>query len=66
MVTADSITSEMKKKGKRRRKKTYARHGMAPEHTFGVSIDRKAIGPVGGKSFLLAHGCRVHRALGNG
>ncbi len=38
MPTAASITSELKKKGSAQTQKTYARHGMAPEHTFGVSI----------------------------
>src|SRR5216684_2800336 len=38
MPTAASITSELKKKGSAQTQKTYACHGMAPEHTFGVSI----------------------------
>ena len=38
MPTAASITSELKKKGSAQTQKTYARHGMAPEDTFGVSI----------------------------
>ena len=38
MPSAASIMSELKKKGSAQTQKTYARHGMAPEHTFGVSI----------------------------
>jgi hypothetical protein len=38
MPTVASIMAELKKKGTAQTQKTYARHGMAPENTFGVSI----------------------------
>jgi len=38
MPTAASIMAELKKKGSAQAQKTYARHGMAVENTFGVSI----------------------------
>ena len=38
MPTAASIMAELKKKGSAQAQKTYARHGMAAENTFGVSI----------------------------
>lgn len=38
MPTATAILAQLKKKGTEQARKTYARHGMAPEHTFGVSI----------------------------
>ncbi len=44
MPTAASIMAELKKKGSAQAQKTYARHGMAVENTFGVSIaDLKSI-----------------------
>jgi 3-methyladenine DNA glycosylase AlkD len=44
MPTAASIMAELKKKGSAQTQKTYARHGMAIENTFGVSIaDLKGI-----------------------
>ena len=44
MTTAASIMAELKKKGSAPTQKTYARHGMASENTFGVSIaDLKGI-----------------------
>ncbi len=44
MPTVASIIGELKKKGSAQTQKTYARHGMAPENTFGVSIaDLKGI-----------------------
>jgi 3-methyladenine DNA glycosylase AlkD len=38
MPTAASILAELKKKGTAQTQKTYARHGMPPEKTFGASI----------------------------
>src|SRR5260370_10949298 len=38
MPTVASDMAELKKKGSVQAQKTYARHGMAPEYTFGVSI----------------------------
>jgi len=38
MPTVASILAELKKKGTARTRKTYAHHGMAPEHTFGASM----------------------------
>ena len=38
MPTANSILAELKKKGTAQTQKTYARHGMATEHTFGTSM----------------------------
>jgi 3-methyladenine DNA glycosylase AlkD len=38
MPTAASILAELKKKGSAQTQKTYARHGMAPERTFGASV----------------------------
>jgi hypothetical protein len=38
MPTATSILAELKKRGTAQAQKTYARHGMAPEKTFGASI----------------------------
>jgi 3-methyladenine DNA glycosylase AlkD len=44
MPTATSIMAELKKKGSVQAQKTYARHGMAVENTFGVSIaDLKSV-----------------------
>jgi 3-methyladenine DNA glycosylase AlkD len=44
MPTAASIMAELKKKGSAQTQKTYARHGMAIENTFGASIaDLKGI-----------------------
>jgi 3-methyladenine DNA glycosylase AlkD len=44
MPTAASILAELKKRGSPQTQKTYARHGMAPELTFGVSVaDIKSI-----------------------
>lgn len=44
MPTVTSILAELKKKGTAQTQKTYARHGMAPEHTFGASVaDIKSI-----------------------
>ena len=44
MPTVSSILAELKKKGTAQTQKTYARHGMAPEHTFGTSVaDIKSI-----------------------
>ena len=38
MPTVASILAELKKKGKEQTRKTYARHGMAADRTFGVSV----------------------------
>jgi 3-methyladenine DNA glycosylase AlkD len=38
MPTATSILAELKKKGSAQTQKTYARHGMSPERTFGTSV----------------------------
>ncbi len=44
MTTVASVMSELKKKGKEQTRKIYARHGMAPERVYGVSIaDLKVI-----------------------
>ena len=44
MPTVSSILAELRKKGTAQTQKTYARHGMAPEHTFGTSVaDIKSI-----------------------
>ena len=44
MPTVTSIMAELKKKGSEKTRKTYARHGMATERMFGVSIaDLKVI-----------------------
>jgi 3-methyladenine DNA glycosylase AlkD len=44
MPTVASIMSELKKKGKESTRKTYARHGMATENMYGVSVaDLKVI-----------------------
>jgi 3-methyladenine DNA glycosylase AlkD len=44
MPTVSSILAELKKKGTAQTQKTYGRHGMAPEHTFGTSVaDIKSI-----------------------
>jgi 3-methyladenine DNA glycosylase AlkD len=44
MPTVASIMAELKKKGKESTRKIYARHGMATEHMYGVSVaDLKAI-----------------------
>jgi 3-methyladenine DNA glycosylase AlkD len=44
MPTVASIMSELKKKGKESARKTYARHGMATENMYGVSVaDLKVI-----------------------
>jgi 3-methyladenine DNA glycosylase AlkD len=47
MPTVTSILGELKKKGTAQAQKTYARHGMLPEKTFGVSIaDLKLIAKI--------------------
>jgi 3-methyladenine DNA glycosylase AlkD len=38
MPTVASIMAELKKKGSEKTRKTYARHGMAADRTFGVSV----------------------------
>ena len=38
MPTAASILAELKSKGSEKNRKTYARHGMATERCFGVSV----------------------------
>lgn len=38
MPTFKSIMADLKKKGSEKTRSTYARHGMPPERTFGVSI----------------------------
>jgi 3-methyladenine DNA glycosylase AlkD len=38
MPDAKSILSELKRKGSEKARSTYARHGMAAERTFGVSV----------------------------
>ena len=38
MPTAASIMAELKKKGTEKTRKTYARHGMATDYMFGVSV----------------------------
>jgi hypothetical protein len=38
MPPATAILAQLKKKGTEQARKTYARHGMAPGHTFGVSL----------------------------
>jgi 3-methyladenine DNA glycosylase AlkD len=38
MPTVSSILAELQKKGTAQTQKTYARHGMATEHTFGTSV----------------------------
>src|SRR6202790_5526619 len=44
MPTVTSIMAELKKKGSEKTRKTYARHGMATERMFGVSmVDLKVI-----------------------
>jgi 3-methyladenine DNA glycosylase AlkD len=44
MPAAASVLAELKKKGSAQAQKTYARHGMAVENTFGVSIaDLKSV-----------------------
>ncbi|MGA2511954.1 MAG: DNA alkylation repair protein, partial [Candidatus Acidiferrales bacterium] len=44
MASVTSIMAELKKKGSERTRKTYARHGMPADRTFGVSIaDLKVI-----------------------
>jgi 3-methyladenine DNA glycosylase AlkD len=44
MITVTSIMAELKKKGSEKTRKTYARHGMATERMFGVSMaDLKVI-----------------------
>jgi len=44
MPTVASIMSQLKKKGKESTRKTYARHGMATENMYGVSVaDLKVI-----------------------
>jgi 3-methyladenine DNA glycosylase AlkD len=44
MATVSSVMAELKSKGKESTRKTYARHGMAPERLFGVSVaDLKVI-----------------------
>jgi len=44
MATLNSILSELKKKGTAQTQQTYARHGMATEHTFGTnSADMKKL-----------------------
>ena len=44
MPTANSILTELKAKGTEKTRKTYVRHGMPPDHVFGVSVaDLKVI-----------------------
>jgi 3-methyladenine DNA glycosylase AlkD len=44
MPTLASIMGELKKKGTEKTRKTYARHGMAADKMFGVSVaDLKVI-----------------------
>src|SRR5580698_4675746 len=44
MATVSTIMAELKAKGKESTRKIYARHGMAPERVFGVSVaDLKVI-----------------------
>jgi 3-methyladenine DNA glycosylase AlkD len=44
MITVTSVMAELKKKGTEKTRKTYARHGMATERMFGVSMaDLKVI-----------------------
>jgi 3-methyladenine DNA glycosylase AlkD len=44
MATVSSVIAELKSKGKESARKIYARHGMAPERVFGVSVaDLKVI-----------------------
>jgi 3-methyladenine DNA glycosylase AlkD len=44
MMTVDSVMSELKKKGSEKTRKIYARHGMATDKMFGVSVaDLKVI-----------------------
>ena len=44
MPTLSSVMSELKKRGKENTRKIYARHGMAPERVYGVSVaDLKVI-----------------------
>ena len=38
MPTVTSIMADLKSKGKEQTRKIYARHGMAPERVFGVSV----------------------------
>jgi len=38
MPTKDSILAELKSKGKESARKIYARHGMAPDRVYGVSV----------------------------
>ena len=38
MATVSTIMAELKAKGKESTRKIYARHGMAPERVFGVSV----------------------------
>jgi hypothetical protein len=38
MPTVASIMAELKKKGKESTRKIYARHGMATENMYGVSV----------------------------
>ena len=54
MPTLTSIMAELKKKGSEKTRKTYARHGMAPDRTFGVSVaDLKVIAkPIKGQQAL--------------
>ncbi len=44
MATVQSVLAELRAKGNEKTRATYARHGMAPERTLGVSVaDMKAI-----------------------
>ena len=44
MATVTSLMAELKKKGREQTRKTYARHGMATERMYGVSMaDLKVI-----------------------
>ena len=44
MMTVDAVMSELEKKGSEKTRKIYARHGMATDKMFGVSVaDLKAI-----------------------
>ena len=38
MPTVTSILADLKKKGTEQTRKTYARHGLPLEHTFGTSV----------------------------
>jgi 3-methyladenine DNA glycosylase AlkD len=63
MQTVASIMADLKSKGKEQTRKIYARHGMAPERVFGVSVaDLKVIAkPIRGQQALA---CELY-ATGN-